>query len=189
MYDDEDDDDDDLDEIDTEINSETLRREDAESVRGIEDRAFYDNLAKKEDERHNEMRKDKQKRTLAVGEMRQKMRHKDAEAKALEMKIRLEEDRIVFEQKKAYRRDAKEILGGAPVERVQSEVKEKIPILSRDIDPKDVDEEFSIERAQAHIKQLREQKVELDKVIAQMRAKLSDEERTLSQLEHQVARM
>ena len=185
---DDDEDDDEDDEQDEAGNAETLRRETAEQARGKEDRSFYDNLAKQEDERHNAMRKDKNHRSLLVGEARQKLRHKDAEVKALGLKIQMEEDRIVFEQKKAYRNDATlpSDVATPPLVRLEPEV---IPILSRDIDPKDMDEEFSIERAQAHIKQLKEQKAELDKVVAEMRAKLSEEERALSQLEHQIMRM
>ena len=187
MYDE---DDDDEDEMDFEKDAETLRREGAEGARGIEDRAFYDNLAKKEDDRHNAMRKEIQRRTLAVGEIRQKVRHKEVEVKAFAEKIRMEEERILFEQHKSYRMDAREILGGQPVNSTPADMKpETIPILSRDINPNDVDVEFSIERALVHIKQLVEQQSELAKVVAEMRAKLSEEERSLSQLEHQVARM
>ena len=188
MYDD-DEFDEDEDEISAEKDAETERREVAEGTRGIEDRAFYDDLAKKEDDRHNAMRKDKQKRTLLVGEMRQKLRHKDAEVRTLLQKIQVEEDRIIFEQKKAYRKDAKEIVDGVVIERPTPPPGEAIPILTKDIDPKYLDEEFSIERAQAHIKQLKEEKVELEKVVAEMRAKLNEDERALSQIEHQIMRM
>ncbi len=191
MYDDDDDDEeDDEDEIDLEKDAETLRREGAEGVRGIEDRAFYDNLAKKEDDRHNAMRKDVQKRTLAVQEIRQKVRHQETEVKTFAEKIRVEEERILFEQHKTYRKDAQAISGGVPVEAPAiPEQPEVIPILSRDILRSSVDEEFSIERATAHIKQLEEERSTLAKVVVEMRAQLSEEERSLSQLEHQVARM
>ncbi len=183
MYDDEDDDEED--EIDVAIDAETSRREEAEVSRGKEDRAFYDGLAKTEDERHNAMRVDMQKRSLAVGELRQKLRHKEAELRVLEMKITMEEDIIDYEKKKKYRSAALDtpVVPGVPV------VAAPIPILTKDIDPKDGDGEFSVERAEAHIKQLHSEKKEFEKGLKEMKDNLNEEERALSQMQHQLMRM
>lgn len=184
MYDDEDGDDDE-DEIDIAKDAETLRREEAEVSRGKSDRAFYDNLAKTEDERHNAMRVDMQKRSLAVGELRQKLRHKEADMRMLEMKITSEEDIIDYEKKKKYRSGASGV-SAIPGEAVAAQ---PIPILTKDIDPKDGGEEFSVERAEAHIKQLQSEKMEFEKHLREMRENLNEEERALSQLQHQLMRM
>lgn len=183
MYDDEDDDEYEY-EQDSAQDLETRRREDAAVASGKENRAFYDGLAKEEDIRHNAMRIEMQKRALKLGELRQKFRHKEAELRALESKIHIEEDRIDFEAKKKYRlgsHDASEVgVGGVTL---------PIPILSKDIDPKDSGAEFSIERAQASIKQLKEEEVELKKVLREMNTAVSDEARALSQLQHSLLRM
>ncbi|KKU79811.1 MAG: EF hand domain protein [Parcubacteria group bacterium GW2011_GWA2_47_7] len=179
------DDDDDEDEEEDGTDPETERRADAEVARGKNDRAFYDNLAKEEDARHNAMRVDLQKRSLAVGELRQKLHHKESELRELSMKITIEEDRIDYEKKKAYRRgvgDIADTVGG------QTHI-ESTPILSKDIDPKDIDEEFSVERAEAHIKQMKSEKIELEEVLRDMLEHMHKEERALSQLQHQLIRM
>ncbi len=173
MYDDEDDDDEE--EIDLEQDAEVVRREGAEEARGKDERAFYDDLAKKEDERHNAMRKDLQKRSLALGELRQKLRHTQVEVDAIAVKISVEEDRIDLERKKVYQHT-----GDTPV---------LIPILSKDILPDGASSEFSIERAQAHVKQLQVQKAEAEKELKEKLMYLHEEERALSQLEHTIVRM
>ncbi len=173
MYDDEDDDEED--EIDLERDEETLRRETAESTRGKDERVFYDDLAKKEDERHSAMRRDLAKRSLALGELRQKLRHKKTEIDAIAVKISIEEDRVDFEQKKAYRNTG--------------DAQAAIPILSKDITSDDVSSEFSVERAQAHIKQLQEEKIAEEHLLKEKLVHLHDEERVLSQLEHTIVRM
>ena len=190
MYDDDEfGDEEDDDEISEAQVAEDDRRVAAEGTRGIEERAFYDDLAKREDEKHNALRKDKQRRTLLVGEARQKLRHKEAEVTALAQKIHIEEDRMALEKKRLYRKNAKDIVDGVVVEEPVRAEPEVIPILSRDIAPNDMDEEFSIERAEIHIKQLGEQKAELEKVVAEMKMKLNEDERALSQIEHQIMRM
>lgn len=183
MYDDEEEDDDDQGEIG--LDAETLRREEAEVTRGKETRTFYDDLAKKEDERHNAMRLDMQRRSLAAGELRQKLRNKETEMHALLLKIGIEEDRIDYEKKKAYRSG-----GGDAIPVGEAAVRSApIPILSKDIDAKDAEQEFSVERAEIHIKQLQGERSELEKVLKEMKDRLNEEERALSQLQHQLVRM
>ena len=179
MYDDEEDDD----EGEIGLDTELARRESAEITRGQEDRAFSDGLAKQEDERHNAMRKDIARRALVVGELQQKLRHKQAELRVLEQAIVAEQDIIDYETKKAYRKGAQTIEG--EVEESEAEV---IPILTRDIPQKD-NAEFSIERAEAHVKQLVSQKDDMAKVLADMAGHLHEEERALSQLNHTIMRM
>lgn len=183
MYDDEDDEDDDEGEIG--VDAETVRREEAEVAQGKASRAFYDDLAKKEDDRHNAMRLDMQQRALAAGELRQKLRNKETELHALELKIAIEEDRIDYEKKKAYR-----LGGGETVAPGDETVRPTpIPILSKDIEAKDADQEFSVEHAEIRIKQLQGEKLELEKVLREMKERLNEEERALSQLQHQLVRM
>ena len=69
-------------------------RDEAFHQRGIEDRAFYDDLAKKEDERHNAMKKDIAQRSLELGELRQKLRHRDTALRTIQNEIAIERDRI-----------------------------------------------------------------------------------------------
>lgn len=180
MYDDEEEDDD---EGEIGLDTEIARRESAEITRGQEDRAFSDGLAKQEDERHNAMRKDIAKRALVVGELQQKLRHKQAELRILEQAIVAEQDIIAYETKKAYRRGAH-----SPEDESPDTAGEPIPILTRDIPQKD-NTEFSIERAEAHVKQLVSQKDDMAKVLADMAEHLHEEERALSQLNHAIMRM
>ena len=183
MYDDEDDDDEDEGEIG--LDAETVRREEAEVVQGKASRAFYDDLAKKEDDRHNAMRLDMQQRALAAGELRQKLRNKETELHALQLKITIEEDRIDYEKKKAYR-----LGGGESIATGDGATRSvPIPILSKDVDAKDADQEFSVEHAEIHIKQLQSEKLELEKVLSGMKEHLNEEERALSQLQHLLVRM
>lgn len=180
MYDDEYDEDDE----ESEVDPESLRSEEFNTQRGKDDRAFFDDLAKKEDERHNAMRADIKKRSLLLGELQQKLRHKKTELHTLEMKIREEENAIDMAQKKVYRTtvgvsDGSEGGGSAEV----------IPILSRDIGKENSTDEFSVSQAEAHIKQLEEERIALAKVIGEMSVTVSDEERTLSQLQHTLLRM
>lgn len=184
MYDDEDDEYEDDEEENFAANVEAARREDAEATRGKDERDFYDGLAKQEDVKHNAMRVEMQKRLLSLGELRQKLRHKEAELRTLESKIRVEEERIEYEAKKAYRSGTDDAL-----EVSKEEIALPIPILSKDIDKNDVGVEFSIERAKANTKQLEEEKVELGKVIKHMSIEISDEARALSQLQHSLLRM
>lgn len=183
MYDDEDDD-----EEEAELDIETARREGAEVSRGKEERAFYDDLAKKEDERHNAMRADLAKRSIGAGELRQKLRHKQAEIDAIAAKISIEEERIALEGKKAYQSGAKEQGVSAPagdVAIVNTEASETL------VNPEELaaTAEFSVERAAMHVKQLqaemRERQQELDKELDS----LHEEERALSQLQHAIMRM
>lgn len=169
------------DEYDDEFDSESDRVEKAEAQRGIDDRAFYDDLAKKEDDRHNAMRADIKKRTLILGELEQKLRHKKTELHALEMRIMQEKDAIDLEQKKIYRTTVG-VNDGEPSVRA-------IPILSRDIDVPDSDNGFSVARAEATIKQLEEERAVLEKAIGEMSLVVSDEARALSQLQHTLLRM
>ncbi len=181
MYDDEDEEDE-----EGELNTEAVRREGAEETRGKDERAFYDDLAKKEDERHNAMRADLRKRSLATGELRQKLRHKQADVDAIAMKIRIEQDRIDYEQKKIYR-----IHSGDTTSMSDEVPVLPIPILSKDIKTSstDVSSEFSIERAQMHVKQLETEKEEAEKELKIKLDSLHEEERALSQLEHALMRM
>lgn len=164
---------------DEEINVENLRSDEFNAQRGKDDRAFFDDLAKKEDERHNAMRADLKKRTLMLGESQQKLRHKKTELHGLEMRITQEEDAIAYEAQKAYRVNATEHDPSA----------QPIPILSKDIGKEDSNDEFSISRAEATIKQLQEEKLALEKVISEMSVTVSEEERALSQLQHTLLRM
>lgn len=184
MYDDEDDEYEDDEEENFAENAEAARREDAELTRGKDERVFYDGLAKQEDVKHNAMRVEMQKRSLTLGDLRQKLRHKEAELRTLESKIGAEEERIEYEARKAYRAGT-----GDVVEVSKEEITRPIPILSKDIDKNDVGVEFSIERARANMKQLESEKVELDSVIKNMTIEISDEARALSQLQHSLLRM
>jgi len=184
MYDDDEEDEYEDEEDTSAQDAETLRREDAATASGKENRAFYDGLAKEEDNRHNAMRLEMQKRALTLGDLRQKLRHKEAELHTLESKIQIEVGRIDYEAKKVYR------LGTDSIPETQTEeIVRPIPILSKDIDPEDAGMEFSIERAKANIKQFEEEKVELKKIISEMSSAVSDEARTLSQLQHSLLRM
>ena len=182
MYDDKDDEEDD-DEGEIGLGTEMARRESAEIARGQEDRAFSDGLAKQEDDRHNAMRKDIAKRALVVGELQQKLRHKQAELRILEQSVVAEQDIIDYETKKSYRMDAHTREETPLLDSV-----EPIPILTRDIPQKD-NTEFSIERAEAHVKQLISQKDDMAKVLGDMTSHLNEEERALSQLNHKIMRM
>ncbi len=183
MYDDEDEDDD---EGEIGLDAEASRRDSAEVARGQADRAFSDGLAKQEDDRHNAMRKDIARRALIVGELQQKLRHKQAKLRILEQAIVAEQDIIDYENKKAYRKGAQDVETTASVEHeTEAEV---IPILTRDIPQKD-NAEFSIERAEAHVKQLVSEKDDMAKVLGEMTAHLHEEERALSQLNHSIMRM
>ena len=184
MYDDDEEDEYEDEEDTSTQDAETLRREDAAVASGKENRAFYDGLAKDEDNRHNAMRVEMQKRALTLGDLRQKLRHKEAELHTLESKIRIEADRIDYEAKKKYRMGTDDV---API--AAEEVARPIPILSKDIDPKDGGAEFSIERANASIKQLEEEKIELKKTLSEMNSVISDEARVLSQLQHSLLRI
>ena len=133
---------------------------DAATQRGKDERAFYDGLAKKEDERHNAMRADMKKRLLSLGELRQKLRRKQAELHTIEMGIMEAQGIIDFEAKKAYRMDpgaigADEGLTPAPA----------IPILSKDIGADETNKEYTLSRVQSNIKQLQEEKSALETVI------------------------
>ena len=184
MYDDEDDDEYEDDEDESMQDAETLRREEAATASGKDERKFYDGLAAQEDAKHNAMRAEMQKRALTLGDLRQKLRHKEAELHTLESKIRTEEERIEYEAKKAYRSGT-----GGVAETSPDEIPRTIPILLKDIDRDDVGVEFSIERARANMKQLESEKIALDKVIKDMNIAISDEARALSQLQHSLLRM
>lgn len=179
MYDDEYDED----EEESAGDAEDLRSEEFNTQRGKDDRAFYDDLAKKEDERHNAMRADIKKRSLVLGELEQKLRHKKTELRTLEMKIAEEKNAIDAAEKKVYRTTVGVSDGD---ERVQAEV---IPILSRDIGKESSTDEFSVSRALANIKQLEAEKAALESVISEMAVTVSEEERALSQLQHTLLRM
>lgn len=161
------------------------KQEDAQRQRGVEDRAFFDDLAKKEDERHNAMRKDIAHRSLMLGELRQKMRHKDAELRAIKNEIDIERDRIDFETKKAYRRQANQ-----PIDETGAPTSGPIPILTKDIPQSATGgEEFSVERATVHMKQ-REDEYAAKKAEADLlQKKIDDEARALSELQHSLLRM
>jgi len=178
MYDDEDE----YEEDDTENDPERLRSDEFNAQRGKDDRAFFDDLAKKEDERHNAMRADMKKRALVLSELDQKLRHKKTELHALEMKIMQEKDAIDFEQKKIYRMTVG--MGNGDEASVRA-----IPILSKDIDKEDDDNGFSVSRAEANIKQMEEEKITLEKTISTMSVTVSEEQRALSQLQHTLLRM
>ncbi len=159
----------------------------ASETRGKEDRAFYDGLAKQEDDRHRAMELDMRKRSLIVGELHGKMRHKETALHALDMSIRIIRERLEYEEKMKYRKAA--IAGVLPdgAEEVPLVVA-PIPILTKDIPKEEADNGFSTERALAEIKELESQKASLRGEIEDMREGISVEERALSQLHHQVMR-
>lgn len=180
MYDDEEDDDESSEESDLVIS----QKEEAAATRGKADRSFFDNLAKDEDARHNAMRADLAKRSLAVGERRQKLKHKESVLHSLESKIIDEQDRIEYETKKAYRESG--VLGDDEAANNLSTE----PTLSNSSigDEERGSTEFSIERATSHIKQLQSERDELDMELRDLLADLHEEERALSQLQHQLMR-
>lgn len=177
-------DDDEFDDEESEVDPEEVRRDDAEVARGKDERAFYDGLAKAEDERHNAMRKDFAKRSLVAGEMRQKLRHKQQEIDAIAMKIQAEEDLIAFEQKKAYRS------ASMNPNISMSDVGEPATVVStKDAREKEATAEFSVERALMHVKQLQGEKSALEVELREKLDALHEEERALSQLQHTLLRM
>lgn len=181
MYDDDEEDEDDIEDGNS---SARLRAEGLAAQRGKDERAYYDDLAKKEDERHNAMRADMKKRLLSLGELRQKLRHKQAELHTIEMSIAEAQDIIDYETKKAYRTDlgVAEIDGGVTLA-------PSVPILSKDIGAENTNNEYTLSRVQSNIKQLQEEKLALEKVIREMSVVVSDEARALSQLQHTLLRM
>ena len=159
----------------------------AGQARAKDDRAFYDGLAKQEDDRHRAMELDMRKRSLAVGELHGKMRHKETELHALDMKLRIINERLEYEAKMKYIKDAN---GPAPDGTIPEEpiVKAPIPILTKDIPKEEADNGFSTERALSEIKDLEFQKAELQREIDAMKEGVSVEERALSQIHHQLMR-
>ncbi len=186
MFPDDEDEFDDQDEFAPQARAEALRKETYDRTRGQEDRAFFDGLAKQEDERHHRARRERDKLLLVIGEARQKLRHKQEELRAIEDKIRMEEDTITLEGKREYRREAKALTlekeGVVPVvpTGIESGVEGAHAV---------VDSELLVARAMLHVKDLEAKKADLLRVLSDMKSDLSGQERTLSQLEHQVARM
>ena len=176
MYDDEDEYD------DNEFDAERARVGEAEVAHGIEERTFYDDLAKKEDERHNAMRGDIKKHSLILAELEEKLRHKKTALQLLETRITQERSTIEYEAKKKVYRTNEETSDGDEASA------RAIPILSRDIGMKDDDNGFSVVRALANMRQLEEEKRMLEETIATMSMAVSDEARTLSQLQHTLLR-
>lgn len=181
MYDDDEEDDEDGEDGNS---AALLRSQDLAAQRGKDERAYYDGLAKKEDERHNAMRADMKKRLLMLGELRQKLRRKQAELRAIDMSIAEAQNIIDFEIKKAYRTN----LGAVEVDGVATPLP-TISILSKDVGAESTNSEYVLSRAQSNIKQLQEEKLVLEKVIREMSVVISDEARALSQLQHTLLRM
>lgn len=180
MYDDEEDEDD----VEDANSAALLRSQGLAAQRGKDERAYYDGLAKKEDERHNAMRADMKKRLLMLGELRQKLRRKQAELRAIEMSIADAQNIIDLEIKKTYRTDSGVVgVDGGTIPLPS------IPILSKDIGAESANNEYLLSRVQSNIKQLQEEKLVLEKVIKEMSVVVSDEARTLSQLQHSLLRM
>ena len=152
----------------------------AAKERGVTDRAFFDDLAKQEDVKRRKMEIELQQRSMALGELRQKLSHKQKDLRAVEDKIAIESARLELIDKKAYQKP-----GGA-VEEARPQT--LAPDISADQEDHKVKEEAPIP-IHSDMKELLRELEQCKTEFAIMNDKVQEEGRELSQLEYTMRRM